>query len=309
MVIAACPSCGASGQVPDEAQGHRARCSRCKTRFLVPLETTASTDLKETISPEMDWKEVTKPPPARTKFPQAIPVFPTMSSKWFYAHEGQVFGPTTAEDLKQLAAAGQLLRSDETWKEGMTKRVLAKKVKGLFEEVLPAKPVSAISEKTEPAAGRKIKPADKLGLHDFVVLTALGCIASFFSIRGGVDVARYPRFSIIMSILMVASGLFSLLPIWKMKNDLNLKLKWAATLAWLPAVASAPAVWISLAMHTGNNANPGSFDMLDRRDPDAEEVIQKMRDSGTYTRDGADAVDRGIRAYKRINEEDRKRRP
>jgi hypothetical protein len=137
----------------------------------VPLETTASTDLKENISPEMDWKEVTEPPPARTKFPQAIPVFPTMSSKWFYAHEGQVFGPTTAEHLKQLAVAGQLLPSDEVWKEGMTKRVRAEKVKGLFAAPL-------VTKSSEETTSRKKAPSN--AANNSVLRWALmGAIAGF----------------------------------------------------------------------------------------------------------------------------------
>jgi hypothetical protein len=63
-------------------------------------------------------------------------------SKWFYAHDGKAFGPTTAQTLKQLAASGQLLPSDEVWKEEMRRRVPADKVNGLVFPPLQVIPVT-----------------------------------------------------------------------------------------------------------------------------------------------------------------------
>ena len=42
-----------------------------------------------------------------------------MASSWYYGHDSQRHGPVSSEELKELAASGQLLRDDLVWKEGM----------------------------------------------------------------------------------------------------------------------------------------------------------------------------------------------
>jgi hypothetical protein len=61
-----------------------------------------------------------------------------MAEEWFYAHEGQEFGPFTTSQLKRLGAAGQIRPTDLVWKAGMVKRVPAKSVKGLCPEAARA---------------------------------------------------------------------------------------------------------------------------------------------------------------------------
>jgi hypothetical protein len=55
-----------------------------------------------------------------------------MAEGWFCTRQGTESGPYTPAQLKQLADAGQLQPGDEVWKGGMTKRVPARAVKGLF---------------------------------------------------------------------------------------------------------------------------------------------------------------------------------
>jgi hypothetical protein len=56
-----------------------------------------------------------------------------MSADWFLARGGQQrVGPLTAQQLKQMAAAGQVTGSDLVWKEGMAQWVPASQVKGLL---------------------------------------------------------------------------------------------------------------------------------------------------------------------------------
>ena len=55
-----------------------------------------------------------------------------MSQQWYYSKNGQRQGPVAAEQLKTLAATGQLQATDLIWKEGMGQWTEAKKVKGLF---------------------------------------------------------------------------------------------------------------------------------------------------------------------------------
>ena len=60
---------------------------------------------------------------------------------WFYSHNGGPRqGPFSAADLRRMAAAGQLLRSDHLWKEGMPAWVAASSVKNLFPEAALSSP-------------------------------------------------------------------------------------------------------------------------------------------------------------------------
>lgn len=63
------------------------------------------------------------------------------TDQWYYARNGQKFGPLDSAALKQLAYSGGLAVSDMVWREGMTEWALASKVNGLFpESVLAATP-------------------------------------------------------------------------------------------------------------------------------------------------------------------------
>jgi hypothetical protein len=55
-----------------------------------------------------------------------------MGNEWFYAREGGKLGPFTADRLKELAGAGQILPTDTVWKEGLERGVLASRVQHLF---------------------------------------------------------------------------------------------------------------------------------------------------------------------------------
>lgn len=61
-----------------------------------------------------------------------------MIDQWYFARGGASFGPYSVARLKELAAAGQIRRGDTVWKEGMSARVLAARVKHLFAAPPPA---------------------------------------------------------------------------------------------------------------------------------------------------------------------------
>jgi hypothetical protein len=84
----------------------------------------------------------------RTNTP-AVAKEPSMS-EWHYSKNNQQQGPVSAEQLKQLAASGQLNPSDLVWKEGMGQWTEARKIKGLFpmKTVLPS--LSASSSPARP---------------------------------------------------------------------------------------------------------------------------------------------------------------
>src|SRR4051812_34881498 len=55
-----------------------------------------------------------------------------MSTEWYYSQGGQQVGPVTSEQLKGLAASGQITPADLVWKDGMPEWTPAARVKGLF---------------------------------------------------------------------------------------------------------------------------------------------------------------------------------
>jgi hypothetical protein len=55
-----------------------------------------------------------------------------MADQWYYAHQGQQSGPVSIEQLKQLAASGQLQPGDLVWKQGMAAWAAANTVEGVF---------------------------------------------------------------------------------------------------------------------------------------------------------------------------------
>ena len=62
----------------------------------------------------------------------------TMGADYHYSRDGQSFGPVPVEQLRELAAKGQLSANDLVWKEGMAEWVPAGRFKGL----IPAAPVT-----------------------------------------------------------------------------------------------------------------------------------------------------------------------
>ncbi len=77
-----------------------------------------------------------------------------MSDQWHYSHGQHEFGPFSATRMKTLAATGEVLVTDAVWKEGSETRVLAAKVKGLFQRPTPRTQVQFIPVETskEPVA-------------------------------------------------------------------------------------------------------------------------------------------------------------
>ena len=75
-------------------------------------------------------------------------------SQWYYSRNGEKFGPLSSEQLKQLAASGQLFPTDLIWKEGMKEWQPAVKVKGLFPEPSetppPPPPIAKLYTDTTP---------------------------------------------------------------------------------------------------------------------------------------------------------------
>jgi len=67
-----------------------------------------------------------------------------MANEWYYSKSGQRFGPVSGQQLKELAAKGQLGAGDLVWKEGMAQWMPAKSITELFE-------VGSTAIQTQPA--------------------------------------------------------------------------------------------------------------------------------------------------------------
>jgi hypothetical protein len=92
-----------------------------------------------------------------------------MAEEWFYAHEGNEFGPFSSAQLKRLAASGQIQPTDLVWKAGVAKRVPARAVKGLC-------PASAPAAQLQPAAAHTPSqpvPSPQPAAEEPVELTAV----------------------------------------------------------------------------------------------------------------------------------------
>ena len=57
-----------------------------------------------------------------------------MASQWHYSSGGILYGPVTAQRLKELAALGELIPTDLVWKEGLPAWCPASTLKGLFSD-------------------------------------------------------------------------------------------------------------------------------------------------------------------------------
>jgi hypothetical protein len=69
-----------------------------------------------------------------------------LASEWYYAKDGQQYGPVSARDLKQLADQGTLLATDVVWKDGIPDWRPAGELPGLIPERRHIPPLSPAAE-------------------------------------------------------------------------------------------------------------------------------------------------------------------
>ena len=85
-----------------------------------------------------------------------------MANEWFYRRDDQQHGPISSDQLKELAASGEVRPTDIVWKEGLPQWIPAAKLKGLsFGE----------------AARASVATKPRNGLRSPVVLAVLGGLA------------------------------------------------------------------------------------------------------------------------------------
>jgi hypothetical protein len=89
-----------------------------------------------------------------------------VASEWYYMRDGERHGPVAAGVLRELAARGQLRRTDQVWSEGQTAWVPAANLRGLFPNrssrdkspVVPATPHAAKPPVSVPTSGAAQTP-------------------------------------------------------------------------------------------------------------------------------------------------------
>jgi len=80
---------------------------------------------------------------------------------WFYSAKGERLGPVSMEQLRELAASGQLHpRLDMCWSQGMEQWIPAGEVEGLFETKRIEKPAETMA--ADASSVRQAKPVNKL---------------------------------------------------------------------------------------------------------------------------------------------------
>ena len=89
---------------------------------------------------------------------------------WFIDRNGKEHGPVTAQQLKQLAATGQLRPDDRVRRDDMQAPRPAREIKGLFG---PASKPPSLPSDPVPSASPSAKP------RSLVKLTAIGCLGVF----------------------------------------------------------------------------------------------------------------------------------
>jgi hypothetical protein len=81
-----------------------------------------------------------------------------MGADYHYSRDGQTFGPVSVEQLRELAARGQLGGNDLIWKEGMAEWVPAARFKGLI-PAAPAVPAAIVPSTDAAPEFRLSEPA------------------------------------------------------------------------------------------------------------------------------------------------------
>src|SRR5262249_370221 len=83
----------------------------------------------------------------------AFPGSPAMTEQWYCCRDGQRFGPFSAEQLRQMASARQLLPTDMIWRDGMSGWSPARSVAGVFADGRSSRPSRAPRRQRERRPG------------------------------------------------------------------------------------------------------------------------------------------------------------
>jgi len=130
-----------------------------------------------------------------------------MADQWRYSVAGEKKGPVSSSELKQLASAGKLSRTDLIWKEGMANWVLAGKVKGLFpvqETSTPPRMPPPVD--SQPSEDKLIKNTPSSNKINFAILWIINYLNSIDDVKDKIFVQRLIDLTVI-----ICTGLGALL--------------------------------------------------------------------------------------------------
>jgi len=130
-----------------------------------------------------------------------------MADQWRYSVAGEKKGPVSSSELKQLASAGKLSRTDLIWKEGMANWVLAGKVKGLFpvqETSTPPRMPPPID--SQPSEDKLIENTPSSKKNNFAILWISNYLNSIDDVKNKIFVQRLIDLTVI-----ICTGLGALL--------------------------------------------------------------------------------------------------
>ena len=99
-----------------------------------------------------------------------------MNNEWYYGQHDQQLGPVSIEELKALAAAGQLARTDIVWIEGFDDWIPAAEVEGLSFPMATGAKASSRSEKEPITFTLSLKTIAIVGCGLLLVCITIGYI-------------------------------------------------------------------------------------------------------------------------------------
>jgi hypothetical protein len=143
-----------------------------------------------------------------------------MAEQWYYAHDGQQTGPVSTEEIKQLAASGQLQPGDMVWKQGMAAWSPASSVEGLLAGAPgasspgapPSVPASPAQPGGHPVSMRITLPNWSPGAWVIVGALALAVVSLFFKWTKGEGYVGAAGF---LNPWLMLMGVF-VYPVWMM---------------------------------------------------------------------------------------------
>ena len=154
MIVFSCPRCKQTLEKPFEQVGMKFPCPTCGQRVEVP-----DPPLDQTVLGELMQELVAK---VQSEAP-AIPETQAMPDDeqpplWFYRQGEEEVGPVAWEQLKDLAAVGQIQPHDLVWKQGTPYSVPAASVDDLFPPSAPAGPTTEPESPAGPPALEQTLP-------------------------------------------------------------------------------------------------------------------------------------------------------
>ncbi|MBL9080807.1 MAG: DUF4339 domain-containing protein [Planctomycetales bacterium] len=120
-------TCGKKLKAKAAQAGRRGQCTSCGRALAIPTESTAA--------------------------PVVAP--PSIEALWYFAHDGRMFGPLGADDLRELAKGGQLSPGDWVLRPGAAEWTAARDVPELF----PPPPVLPILVAAMPTVAGPPSPS------------------------------------------------------------------------------------------------------------------------------------------------------